>query len=180
MPSPPASTPYRSIASRIGLTIAGASAVWLATLAVIHKPNMTTIGAAAVVVAVAVNAVESIFKALLEIIKTVSACKVAHISAKAEAETMIMRAQTRTALAQAGTEPGKLAQAAEMLRLLPIDPDLPQGRRLNDQALARLLAPPRAKSVSEKSDNDPENPDSTSKKPIDGGGSKVIPIRPKI
>jgi len=93
---------------------------------------------------------------------------------------MVMRAQTRTALAQAGTEPGKLEQAAEMLRLLPIDPDLPQGRRLNDLALARLLAPPRAKSISEKSDNGPENPDDTSKKPSNGGGCKVIPIRPEI
>ena len=98
MPSPPASTPYRSIASRIGLTIGAGSAVWLATLAVIHNPDITTIGAAAVVVAVAVNAVESIFKVFLEIIKTISACRVAHISAKAEAETMVMRAQTRAAL----------------------------------------------------------------------------------
>ena len=180
MPSPPASTPYRSIASRIGLTIGAGSAVWLATLAVIHKPDITTVGAATVVVAVAVNAVESIFKALPGIIKTISACRIAHISAKAEAEAMVMRTQTRTALAQAGTEPGKLEQAAEMLRLLPIDSDLPQGRRLNDQALARLLAPPRAKNISEKSDNGPENPDSTSNKPNDGGGSNVIPIRPKI
>jgi hypothetical protein len=180
MPSPSASTPYRSIASRIGLTIGGGSAVWLATLAVVHKPTMTTIGAAAVAVAVAVNAVEAIFKALPEIIKAISACKVAHINAKAEAKTMVMRTQTRTALAQAGIEPGKLVQAAEMLRLLPIDPDLPQGRRLNDQALARLLAPSRAKSISKKSANDPKNPDNTPRKPSDGGDSKVVPIRPEV
>ena len=67
MPWP--STPNR-IATRIGLTIGGGSAGWLTTLLVIHKRDMAVIALVAVIVALAVNAIEPVLQGASGILST--------------------------------------------------------------------------------------------------------------
>ncbi len=176
-PSTPASP--QTFASRIGLTVCGGGAGWLATLAFAHKPSTTALAAVAAGVALAVNAGASICKALPEIIRALSDRNTARIMATAEAEILVMRARARIEFARAGLEPDKFVQAAEMLRLLSIDPDMsPDGRRLNDHDLARLLAAPRSRSISTKPRSGPGRPGGGPGRPGKGDGGNVIPIRP--
>jgi hypothetical protein len=182
MPSP--STSYRNTATRVslavgGLTLGGGGAGWLVMHAVVHKPSMTAAAAVAATVALAANAGALICRTLPEIIKARSDRETARIRATAEAQTMVMRAQVRTALAQAGIEPGNQAPAAEMMRLLAIDPDMsPDGHRLNDDALARLLSAPRPRSIGRKPGRGPRKPGGGPKEPNKEDGGKVIPLRP--
>jgi hypothetical protein len=176
------STSYRSTVTRIGLTVVGltlggGSAGWLVTHVVVHKPGVSAAAAVAAIVALVVNAGALICKTLPEIIKARSDRETARIRATAEAQTMVMRAQMRTALAQVGIEPGKQAPAAEMMRLLAIDPDMsPDGHRLNDDALARLLSASRARSIGRRPG--PRRPGNGPKQQDEGEGGKVIPLRP--
>ena len=48
-----------------------------------------------------------------------------------------------------------MEQAAEMLRQQAINPDLPEGRRLKDEILVKLLVPPKNKSTGTEPDNGP-------------------------
>jgi hypothetical protein len=64
------------------------------------------------------------------------------ITAQAEAQALLIRTTTRSLLLLAGTEPSQADSATVMLRQQSVDPDLPLGRRLNDNALTRLLTPP--------------------------------------
>ena len=179
MASPSTSASLQTFASRIGLTVGGGGAGWLGILAFAHKPSMTALAAVAAGVALAVNAGASICKAFPEIIRALSDRKTARIRATVEAEILVMRVRARIELARAGLEPDKFAQAAEMLRLLSIDPDMsPDGRRLNDHDLARLLAAPRSRSISTKPRSGPGRPGSSPSRPGKGGGSNVLPIRP--
>jgi hypothetical protein len=71
------------------------------------------------------------------------AAEAKRITAQSEADALFMRTKARAVLLVAGIEPGQSESAAAMLRQQPVDPDLPPGRRLNDDALTRLLTPPR-------------------------------------
>jgi hypothetical protein len=182
MASPSTPAPHHSAATRIGLTIGGLTlggggAGWLVTLAVAHKPSTTVIAAVAITAALAANTGVLLCKTLPEIIRAISYRETARIRATAEAETMIMRVRVRTELAQAGIEPDKSVMAIEMLRFLALDPDMsPDGRRLNDNVLAKLLVP-RPRSIAHKPSTGPERPDDP-KKLRKGDSSNVIPIHP--
>lgn len=182
MPSPSTLKPRHSPATRIGLaisglTVGGGGAGWLVTLAVVHKPSMTAIATIAVAVAVAANTGVLIVKALPAIINALSNRETARIHAKAEAETMTMRVRTRTELAKAALKPGNLAPATEMIRLLALDPDIPpDGRRLNDEALARLLTVQRARNTGGKPRTGPKTPGNRPPRPRDDGDGTVVPL----
>ena len=171
MPLP--SVRRRDIATRIGLTIGGGGAGWLGALTVAHRPDAAVVAAAVVAAALATSVTEVIFTSLPEIIKARGKAKKEIIRETAEAKATLMRTETRTALLRAGLEPGKAAQADEMLRRQPIDADLPEGRRLNDEALARLLTTSRSRRTGTRPGNGPKKPDNGSSR------GNVFPIRPE-
>jgi hypothetical protein len=175
MLSAPAS--YRGLATRIGLTLGGGGLGSLATLAFVHRPSMTAVAAAAAIVALAANAIESAGKALPEIISAISSLIIGCTRARADAKATLIRAKVRAEIARAGMEPGKSVPAAEMMRQLSIDTDLPEDRRPSDETLTKLLAPSRARNTSRKSGSGPETPGSGSRRPR-ANSDKVIPIRP--
>jgi hypothetical protein len=183
-PSTPASHP--AITTRLALALGGGGAGWLGTLAFTHKPSTTAQAAAAASAALLINALSCAGRALPELIRALSDRTTARIKATAEAETHVLRTQARIKLAHDGTDPEKFTQAAEMIRLLAIDPDTPpDGRRLNDDALTRLLAPPRARSTSTRPRNGPQRPGNglrhPGNDPEDPGNSQrrnVLPLRP--
>jgi hypothetical protein len=133
-----------SIATRIGLTVGGGGAGTLAMLALTHKPGTTAIAAGAATVAFAANVAESAGKALPGIIAAISNLLTARIRARADARATVILATTRAELAKAGLDPGKAAQAAEMQRLLSLNPDLPKDRRPADGTLIKLHGARRA------------------------------------
>jgi hypothetical protein len=186
MTSPSTPAPHHPIATRIALALGGGGAGWLGTLAFAHKPSTTALAAAAAGAALIINAASSAGRALPEIIRALGDRKTARIRATADAQTQVLRAQARIQLAQAGIDPEKFPQAAEMVRLLAIDPDMPpDGRRLNDDSLARLLTPPRPRSTSTKPPNAPRRPGNGPGRPGhdpkrsgNGDGSNVLPLRP--
>jgi hypothetical protein len=165
MPSP--STTRRSIATRVGLTLGGGSAGWLGALAASHEPATAATAAAAGIAALAV-----ICTALPEIIRSRGEAKSSTIRETAEAQALLMRTETRTALLRAGLSAGTTPQALDMLRQGAIDTDLPQGRRLNDEALAKLHTVPRPRSPGKKPGNGPTRPDRGSK-------GNVVPLHPE-
>lgn len=171
MPLP--SVRRRDIATRVGLTIGGGGAGWLGAIAVIHQPGTAAVAAVVVAAALATSVAEVIFTSLPEIIKARGEAKKEIIRETAEAKAILMRAETRTALLRAGVEPGKAAQADDMLRRQAIDTDLPEGRRLNDEALVRLLTAPRTRKTGTRPDNGPKKPDNGSSR------GNVFPIRPE-
>jgi D-serine deaminase-like pyridoxal phosphate-dependent protein len=176
-PSTPASR--HSITTRLALAIGGGGAGWLGTLAFTHQPSTTALAAAAAGAVLIINAVSSAGRALPGIIRALSDRKTARIKATADAETQVMRAQARIKLAQDGIDPDKFPQAAELIRLLSIDPDMPpDGHRLNDDALARLLTATRPRSTSTKPGNRPRRPGGSPRKPGSGDESNVLPLRP--
>jgi hypothetical protein len=177
-PSTPAS--HHPITTRIALALGGGGAGWFGTLAFAHKPSTTALAAAAAGAALIINVASSAGRALPEIIRALSDRTTARIKATADAQTQVLRAQARIQLAHDGTDPEKFPQAAEMIRLLAIDPDTPpDGRRLNDDALARLLTPPRLRSTGTKPGNGPGRPGNDPKKPGNGDRGNVLPLRPE-
>jgi hypothetical protein len=182
-PSTPAS--HHTMTTRLALALGG-GAGWLGTLAFAHKPSTTALAAAAASAALLINAISSAGHALPEIIRALSDRKIARIKAGADAETQVLRVRARIRLAEDGTDPERFPQAAEMLRLLAIDPDMsPDGRRLNDDALARLLTAPQARSASTKPRNGPQRPGNGSGRPASDlkrssnqDRRNVLPLRP--
>jgi hypothetical protein len=183
MPSPSTPASRHTPATRIGLavgglTVGGGGAGWLVTLAVVHKPSTIAVAAIAATVALAANAGVLIVNTLPAIIAALGNRETARIQAKAEAQTMTMRVQTRTELAKAALKPGNLTPATEMLRLLALDPDMPpDGRRINDEALSRLLAGQKPRITGGKPSNGPSNPGSGPRRPAADGGT-VVPLHP--
>jgi hypothetical protein len=176
MPMLSAPVSYRSIAGRIGLTLGGGGLGSLGTLAVVHKPSMTAVAAAAAIAALAATAIDSVGKALPKIIGATSSLIIGLIRVHADARATIIRAKVRAELARAGMEPGKSAQAAEMMRQLSIDADLPEYRRPSDETLTKLLGSSRAGNTRRNSGSGPETPGSGSRRPK-ADSDKVIPIR---
>jgi hypothetical protein len=178
MTSPSTPAPH-SIITRIALAIGGGGMGWLGTLAFAHKPSTSALAAAAACAALIINAISSVGRACPEIIRALSDRKTARIKAKADAKTQVLRTQARIKLSEDGIDPDKFPQAAELIRLLSIDPDMPpDGRRLNDDALAKLLATSRPRNTSTGPRNSPRRPGNDPKKPGNADGSNVLPIRP--
>jgi hypothetical protein len=131
--------------------------------------------AGAVTAALAVNAVASAFKSLAGSIEAVSNLLTALIRARADAKATIINAKVRADLARAGLDPAKTPQAAEMQRVLSVNPDLPKDRRLADETLIKLHGASRARSSGE-SGTGPDSPSSSPRNPK-AATSKVVPIR---
>jgi hypothetical protein len=166
MPWP--SRSIKSFAGRAGLTASGGGAGLFGALAISHKPSAVLAAAAVLVTALIANGlarvVESLYKRRPEIIKAKGEAHALRIAALGEAEALIIRAQARRDLLRAGIETDKPEQITEMLRQQSLGTDMPPGRRLNDEALAKLLAAPKI-SI-------------TGRKPAGGTKAVVIPIRP--
>lgn len=101
----------------------------LATLALIHRPDTTVIAAGAAIVTLAAHLAGSVGNTLPGIITAISNLLTSRIRAKADAESTNTSATTRSQIALAGLDPGKTAVAAEMLRAMSGNPDLPKERR---------------------------------------------------
>jgi hypothetical protein len=154
---------------------------WLTTLAVVHKPDGVAIAVGTVVAAVLANLVESVSRALPEIIKAAAQATVDVIGAVAKALALIMRTRTRNRLLRAGIDPEKTSQVFDMLSQQPVDVDSPAGRRISDAALVGLaifLVNSRVKSVRGKPRSDPTKPRNDPSKPKNDKGGNVIPMRP--
>jgi len=173
-PSLPAT--FGSIATRVGLTAGGGGAGSLATLALVHNPSTTAVAAAAVIAALAANAAESTCKALPAIITATSNLQTARLRARADAEATVTLATVRADLARAGMEPGKAAQAAEMLRVLCMNPDLAKDRRPADETLVKLQSASRSRNTGGESGTGPKNTGNGPRRPK-VATNKVVPIR---
>ena len=139
-----------SSVTRVGLAICCGGAGSLAALAITHdKPTAPAIAAGAVTAAFAVNAAASAFKSLASAIEAIGNLLTALIRARADAKATIINARVRADLARAGLDPAKTSQAAEMQRILSVNPDLPKDRRLADETLIKLYAASRVRSSSE-------------------------------
>lgn len=171
-----ASAPYRSIATRIGLTIGGGSAGTFAVLAFAHRPGMAVLAAAAAGTAIIANAIESICRVLPDTINAIRDLLTARTRARADAKKTIMMTKLRAELARSGIDSSKTAQAAEMLWFLAIDPDMPEDRRLNDEMLSKHMGTFWPRNNSRKLGSGPENPGNGSKRPR-SSNSKVVPLR---
>jgi hypothetical protein len=151
----PWSSPTGKIVGRIGPTVGGGTGGWLAIIATAPRTSTVIAVAAVLVMAMIGNCLpkifESIFKRRAQIIKVKGEARAAQITATSNAETALiqatseaealrLRTQTRTALLRLGADPFRAEQAAEMLRLQALDADLPEGHRMSDEALAKLLA----------------------------------------
>jgi hypothetical protein len=147
-----------NIATRIGLTIGGGGAGTLAALALIHNPGTTELAAGAATMVFAAHAAESASKTLPSIIAAVSNLLVARIRAKADGKATIIIATTRAELARAGLDPSHTAQAAEMQRLLSVNPDLPKDRRPTDETLVKLQGGHRVRNNSSEPGTGPYTP----------------------
>jgi hypothetical protein len=163
------------IATWTGLIAGSGGAGTLAALALVHKPGTTVIAAGAATVAFAAHAAGSAGKSLPGIIAAISNLLTSRIRVKADADVTRTLAETRADLARAGLDPAHTAQAAEMLRALSANPDLPKERRPTDETLIKLQGSQRRTNGSERG----TGPDA----PGDGPGnrrataSKVVPIR---
>jgi hypothetical protein len=147
-----------SIATRIGLTVGGGGAGTLATLALIHRPDTTAIATGTATAAFAAHVTKSASKTLPGIITAISNLLTARIRARADAKATIILATTRAELARAGLDPSKTAQAAEMQRLLSINPDLPKDRRPTDETLIKLQGGHRTRNNSSEPGAGPDTP----------------------
>jgi hypothetical protein len=107
------------------------------------------------------------FEALADLI---AACQ----KAASEADALALRAKTQARLLHAGLQPDRTEQAAKMLVLHSINADLPADRRMQDDAIIKLLLP-LTKLLTEGS----PAPRSPSKGPGSGGTGprrNVVPI----
>jgi hypothetical protein len=147
-----------SIATRIGVAAGGGGAGTLVTLALVHRPTTTAIAAGAATAAIAAHASESACKALPAIITAISNLLTARTRTRADAKATIILARTRADLAKAGLDPGQTAAAAEMQRLLIMNPDLPKDRRPTDETLLKLQATHRARNSTTETGAGPDSP----------------------
>jgi hypothetical protein len=145
------------LAGRLGLTAGGGGAGLAGGLAVTHNPSVAVATAAILAAALSLpRVVESVYKRRPAILKAKGDAKVARIKAASEARALTTRTNMRAKLLLAGLDPDKADQAAEMLRQQSIDADLPEGRRLNDEPLAKLLTAPKTKSSGREPDSGPK------------------------
>ena len=165
-----------SILTRVGLTVGGGGAGSLATLAVIHRPDTTAIAAGAAIAALAANVAESAGNALPGIITAISNLLTGCIRARADAKSTNINAATRAKIAEAGLDPSKTASAAEMLRAMSGNPDLPKNRRPTDETLIKLQGAHRTRSSTGEPSTDPGTP--SDGRPVSKATvNMVVPIR---
>ena len=146
----------RKISGKAGLT-AGGSGGLLSGFTLAHQPVVAMVSAVAFAAALSLPKIfESIYKRRPAILKAKGDAQVDKIKAASEAAALITRTQAQVDLLRSGMEPGKVAAAAEMLRQQSINTDLPEARRLNDEALAKLLVPPKIKSQGTEGDSGPQ------------------------
>jgi hypothetical protein len=151
-------TSLGSTLTRAGLAACCGGAGSLAALTLGHdRASGSAIAAGAVTAAVAVNAAASAFKSLADAIEAVGNLLAALIRARADAKATIINARVRADLARAGLDPAKTSQAAEMQRLLSVNPDLPKDRRVADETLIKLHGASRARNSGE-SGTSPDSP----------------------
>jgi hypothetical protein len=124
-----------------GLAAGCGGAGSFAALALIHKHSAPAIPAGAVTAAAAVNAAASAVKTLTGVINAISSLLTALIRA-GRREGNRHRRRVRADLARAGIAPRKTPQAAEMQRILAVNPDLPKDRRPVDETLINSTQPP--------------------------------------
>jgi hypothetical protein len=157
-----------SLAGQAGLTVGGGGAGLLGALAISHRPSTVWTVAAVIVTALITKGlakvIESLYQRRPEIIKAKGEARALRITARSEAKALIVRTQIRRDLLHAGITADKPEQIAEMLRQQSLSTDLPPERRLNDEALAKLLAAPKT--------------GTTNRKPGGGSIGVVVPIRP--
>jgi hypothetical protein len=167
--------------SHTSLTLGGAGGGWLVAL-IADAKTKTVLLIAAVAGALIANGltrvIESIYKRRPQTIKAKGEKKARIIVAKSEGEALIVRTQARAELLLAAldSDPDKAERAAEMLRLEPLNADLPPDRRLKDEILAKLLTAPKARNGRRGrpgSGGGPQNGQSGG----DGSGGIVRPIR---
>jgi hypothetical protein len=169
-------TSLGSTLTRAGLAVCCGGVGSLAALALAHgRASGSAIAAGAVTAAVTVNAAASAFKSLADAIEAIGNLLTALIRARADAKATIINARVRADLARAGLDPAKTPQAAEMQRLLSVNPDLPKDRRVADETLIKLHGASRARSSGE-SGTSPDSP-GNSPRNAKAATSKVVPIR---
>jgi hypothetical protein len=172
----------RNLARRVGPVLGAGAGGWLGTLEVTHRPGTAAIAAAVAVTALAANTVKWICKSLPEIIEAKSRRETALISTASEAQALTERTKTRTALLRAGIDSDRVDQIVAMLRQQSVDADLPQGRRLSDVPLAKLLVADRAKETGDRPRSGPGKPSSGPRKQRGAtrpAGRNVVPLRPR-
>lgn len=165
-----------SIPTRVGLTVGGGGAGSLATLALIHKPDTPAIAAGAAIAALAVHAAGSVSNALPGIIAATGNLLTGCIRARADAKSTNTGARTRAQIALSGLDPSKTASAAEMLRAMSGNPDLPKARRPTDETLVKLYGPHRTRNSTTEQNTGPDVPRQQPAAPK-GTASKIVPIR---
>jgi hypothetical protein len=139
MRSPQSPSALGRTAARIGLTAGSGGAGTLAALALAHRAGATAIAAGAVSVALAAQVAESAGRTLPGIIAAISNLLTSCIRARADAKATVIHAKTRAELAKAGLDPSQpTSSAAEMQRMLALNPDLSKDRRPADETLIKL------------------------------------------
>jgi len=134
------------IIRRIGVPAGSGGAGLLGGFALAHNAVAAVVTALGLACAVSVAKIfESIYRQRAKILEVKGKAKADCIKAASEAAALLKRTDVQADLLRSGLEPGKTEPAGEMLRYLAINPDLPEDRRLNDEALAKLLTPPRTK-----------------------------------
>jgi hypothetical protein len=173
----------RNLARRIGPILGAGVGGWLGTLEVTHRPGTAAIAAAVAVTALAANTVKWVCKSLPEIIEAKSRRETALISTASEARALTERTKARTALLRAGIESDRVDQVVAMLRQQSVDADLPQGRRLNDVPLAKLLVADRPRETGDKPRSGPGRPSNGTRSPRSesprSASRNVVPLRPR-
>lgn len=145
----------KAILAKAGITVAGGGAGSAVTLLAVHKPAATIVIAACIaagaIASAGARAIESVWSRRSGVIAAKGKAKADRIRAKAdekalliraasEAEALGLRTRTYTAVVQAGLDAQAASQAKEMLAFLPVNPDLPENKRLSDDALKETLA----------------------------------------
>lgn len=166
-------TAWASPLSGVGTAGLGVSAVFT------HSQTgfiiVASLAGASVVMAGSARIFEAIYQRRPEIIKAKGEAHAARvtaqgqadiqrIAAESEANALTARTATRSKLLIVGAQPGYTESAATMIRHQGADPDLPAGRRINDDGLVRLLIPPK--------------PPTGGGKPRQGPAGAVIPVTP--
>jgi hypothetical protein len=95
--------------------------------------------AIAMIVSVIPMVVEALSNRRPEIIRAKTLAQVEATASRAEARALLNRARMRDEILMMGMNSDKIEKTKELLRLMAINPDLPPGRRLDDETLARLL-----------------------------------------
>jgi hypothetical protein len=158
--------------TRAGFAAGCGGAGSLAALAFVHRLGAPAVAAGAVTAAFAASAVKSLSGA----IEAVGNLLTALIRVRADAKATVINAKLRADLARAGLDPGRTSQAAEMQRVLAVNPDLPKDRRPADETLIKLHGATRARGIVSEAVTGPDTPGGARRSPKAAPG-KVVPIR---